>query len=198
VAATVTGIFGLPGGQEPSDTLVSNGLLAASRNQLAVCVHAAAGASFGADEARTRVQAALTDVIRDPLWSGDAKTGLPVVDIGCPSEPYLLQPGVSYGGKPIGDPSVQAVETASPYRVFVFVLPPAELSRIFGDTGSSIRVEPQEFLCEGDVCAEVTTGLYLSPEELADPDFLEGWPRKTLGLEPLVPEEKLPVDPGQR
>jgi len=200
-AAIVTGavVLALPGGDDSTDTLVSTGLLAASRERLGVCVQGVAGVAVDTDKARKQVQAALGEVTSHPLWeAGVAGNQPPIVGQGCPSQPYLLRPGVSYGGKPIGDPAVQRVDTASAYRVFIFVLPPQKLTEVFGDPQTAIRVEPQEFLCEGEVCAEVSTGLYVAPQELADSGFLKDWLNKALGLEPLVPEEEQPEVPGQR
>ena len=65
-------------------------------------------------------------------------------------------------------------------------------TRAFGDW--PLRTDAEEFLCEGTTdwdCAEVTTGLYLTPEEVRDPDTLKRHLMIAFGLD--FPEELLGV-----
>src|SRR5919108_6324294 len=76
--------------------LSGNALLAANRDRLAICVHAAAGGVVDMAQARARVQAALKEVAKHPKWSSFGYgVAPPVVHAGCPSPPYLLEPGVT-------------------------------------------------------------------------------------------------------
>uniref|UniRef100_A0A831X2F6 Uncharacterized protein n=1 Tax=Thermorudis peleae TaxID=1382356 RepID=A0A831X2F6_9BACT len=166
-------------------------LLTTNRDRLALCVEPVAAPTVDLEVARQRMDAALATLTQHPHWrpAGLAQNA-PVVEIGCPGKPYLLEPGVSVkGGKPTGDPVAQRVDVPSRFRVFVYILPEPELARIFGDT--SIRRAPQEMFCEGDSCAEVTTGLYLSPREVHDAPFLSDQLAKVIGLELAKP-----LDPG--
>lgn len=196
VGLFASGALGVPGGERSNDQVIAGPLLAASRDRLSVCVEPVAGAQSTVDESRSAVETALIRASQRPEWatSGlDMTTAL--VQPGCPQEPYLLLPGASYAGKPVGDPSIQEVIQASEHRLFVFVLPDAEIQRIFGP-GESVRLEPQEFLCQDHTCSEVTTGLYVAVSELRDPEFLEEWLARALGLAP--PEDNVPEVPGQR
>lgn len=190
--------FGLPGEDEgPRDSLSGDGLLASSRERLAVCIQAAEGADLDISVARRAVEDALARIARGPEW---AAAGLdvapPAVAVGCPSAPFLLTSGRPSTGKPAGDPELQEVKEASEYRVFLFVLPPPVIDDLFPD--GTVRVEPQEFLCDRGTCAEVTTGLYLTPGEVNDPETLSQWLARALGLGPLVSEEPSTSEPTQR
>lgn len=176
--------------QQSQDTFGNGGLLATSRSGLEVCVDDAEGAELGEAASTTPVTDALSKLTDHPKWEvSDFGAAPPVVEYGCPSPPYLSSERPS-AGKPIGDPSLQSVVKASEYRVFVFVMPDSRIAEIFGS--ASIRTEPQEILCMGETCAEVTTGLYVGTSELKDPSFLETWLARALGLESATPEEEAP------
>jgi hypothetical protein len=87
------------------------------------------------------------------------------------------------------------VNRANRFRAFVFVLPDGQVNKLFGNTAR--RTAAEEMLCAGKVCAEVTTGLYLSPQELRDSQVLKAALERAIGLEPAVPF-KAPAQPPQR
>jgi len=74
------------------------------------------------------------------------------------------------------------VAVPSIYRAFVFVAPRAASTR--PDNGRITRIVPQEYLCDGEVCPEVTTALYLSPEDLASPQSIAKLFLRAIGLDP--------------
>jgi hypothetical protein len=169
------------------------------RDRLAICVQPVAGAGVTPQEARSLVEGALSAVAQHPNW---APAGLaiaaPTTEIGCPTGPQLLQPGVAFDGKASlknGERSTPQVARASRFRAFVFILPDGQSSQLFANTAR--RTAAQEILCAGKVCAEVTTGLYLSPPELRDPQVLRAALERAIGLEPAVPFEA-PTRPQQR
>lgn len=180
----------------PSPSRASSALLAPNRAALAACVAGVGPAAVAVPTARQRIEQALTGLSQQPVWGKAGLAVVPrVVDIGCPSEPYLLQPGVTWeDGVPITGAGPR-VETASSYRLFVFVLPPDELSHVIRGR-HDIRTAAQELLCRGHQCAEVSTGLYLTPDEVSNNAFLQEWLAKGLGLEPpvaLPPNAPVPV-----
>jgi hypothetical protein len=159
-------------------------LVTANRERLAICVQAV-GTDAGAEmDVKRRIEALLPQLMEHPRWRpAGLGAAPPVVDIGCPSDPALLRPGAHPKG---GDPSSSSlVLEASPYLVFVFILPQAEIDRLFSNW--PYRKVPQENLCEGHVCFEVTTGLYLSPGEAQQAPFLLESLLKAIGLEPPDP-----------
>lgn len=167
-------------------------LLTPNRDRLALCIQPVAGSGLAADEVRALVQTTLPRVATHQYW---AVAGLavapPVVEVGCPSEPYLLRPGAAMAGaKEVGTADLPRVANASPYRVFVFILPEAQINAIFGVTAS--RAAVQELVRDGGQCGEVSTGLYLSPQELRDPQVLTGLLERAIGLEPRVPRQQGP------
>ncbi|MPZ13823.1 MAG: hypothetical protein GEU73_05265 [Chloroflexi bacterium] len=188
------GVFGAPG-----------------RDRLAICVEPIAGARIAPDEARAIVTTALGEVAKHPWWNIPRSAGPspianpgydvtpPVVHTGCPLPPAALSPDLS--GRVSEEPSI--------YRLFVFVLPPDEIERIFGPW------PPTSIACldlkerDGRTCMEeglggqgqfvrATTGLYLSPEELRDPLFLIEHLERALNLrwtQPPPSATRAPWDP---
>ena len=201
IAITTTVANSLPAGKPPpsNDKLQPGTLLTTNRDRLAICIQPVASVQFDMTEAQLRVQAALTELSTHPRWAeiGLAGRAPVVVDAGCPSEAYLLRSGtVVDPRKPTGDPVIQGVAEASKYRVFLFVPPESETARLFSVT-ASMRRAPQEYLCQGNSCFEVTTALYLSFSEVRNHQFLTEWLAKVIGLESSVPPQK-PGPPPQR
>jgi len=60
------------------------------------------------------------------------------------------------------------VTSPSNYRVFVFVV---SSDKVALPNGHSFWSTPQELYCYEGRCGEVTTALYIVPEELADPEL---------------------------
>lgn len=199
-ALTVLGQQGPIGGQPehgPIDT--RTGLLARGRDRLLICVQGVGSVSSVAPTARQRIEEALSAVAgQHPNWNpaGYGRVAR-AVQIGCPMDPHLLRPGVEYvNGRPgpanAGERALQA-QTASPFRLYVFVLPPDDLTRVIRGE-FNVRTAAQEVLCDDGRCAEVTTGLYLTPGDLTNAPLLQEWVAKGLGLEPpyKLPEDKRP------
>ena len=104
----------------------------------------------------------------------------PLVHAGCPSPPTIYDPTWSAGGK--GSTYVTGaphrVHQASPYFLFVFIVPQQDSMAAFGEVFP--RRTGQELLCSGDNCATVNSAIYLSAQEFADPELLV--PGLTWGL----------------
>ncbi len=195
---TVLGQQGPIGGQPergPIDT--RSGLLARGRDRLLICVQGVGPVSSAVPNARQRIEEALSAVAsQHPNWNpaGYGRVSR-AVQIGCPKDAHLLRPGVEYvNGRPgpsnVGERALQA-QTATPFRLYVFVLPPDDLRRVIHGE-FNVRTAAQEVLCDDGRCAEVTTGLYLTPEDLTNRPFLQEWVAKGLGLEPPY---TLPTEP---
>ncbi len=52
------------------------------------------------------------------------------------------------------------------------------------DNGRLTNIVPQEYLCEGEVCPEVTTALYLTPEDLTSSASRANLFLRAIGLDP--------------
>jgi hypothetical protein len=161
------------------------------RADLRICVDTVDLGSFDISAARGPLTEALAIVKTDPRWEERKFPMSPTVEVGCPGEPYLLQPGVSVIDG-VTDPSVPIVvprvEEPSVFRLFVFVLPADVLSAVIKGE-HDVRTTMQEALCQGSGgCAAVTNGLYLSESELGNRDFLVEWLTKGLSLERPVPQ----------
>lgn len=170
---------------EPPSSRGGASLLAPNRDRLAVCVDGAGAAASAVPEAQRRVDQALAEVVaQHPAWAQAVLGAVaPGVDAGCPSEPYLLQPGLVWeDGIPITSAG-RTVREASLYLLFVFLPPPDELARVIKGK-YDVRAAAQEMLCQGHQCGELSTGVYLTPQETTNETFLRNWLTRGLGLEP--------------
>jgi len=156
-------------------------LLTGNRDRLAICVQGVNGAPVDAQRSSSAIGGILQALKGRSDWS---VTGLdvdpPAVASGCNSEPFLLQPGVSFSNG-VPDGGFAGVATPSPFRVMVFVLEPEELDKVLG--GSPVRHTVQELTCEEHMCSEVTTGLYVTAQELEDVPFMTKQLTYAIGLE---------------
>ncbi len=155
----------------------SRGVLVSSRSTLKLCVEA--GSSAQPQPAiRASLRTALGVAKQHPSWrqayGGDGGT----VDFGCP-QPVLPQrfdrrttvagPGVT------DDPSA--------YRVWVYLLDPAEADRVLGaELGKGVAAA--ELMRDGTVLFPVSTALLLRDTRLGDVSALAADLNVALGLEP--------------
>lgn len=150
--------------------------------EVALCVQVVNVPSVDQERMISSVKDAMeTSVVKHANWPKYMEAPNKVIRVngGCPSNPYLLEPGARHpvfngGGGP------KPVARASGYRAFVFVVDDQDITRVFGD--SPARVAPQEMMCQGDNCWEVAAALYLGPNDVTDPARIEDGLLKVLGL----------------
>ena len=161
-------------------TLTNGFLLTENRDRLAICVQAAGVDPSLEPVARDNIEVALEEVARHPYWepAGFADLPPPLVVAGCPSGPRL--PDKVQSSFPIADIRAEFVSLPSYYRIFVFILPPAELRWLIG--GSTLRQTSYEDICSGDVCHEVTIAVYVDSDEATDVEALVPILAENLGL----------------
>jgi hypothetical protein len=158
----------------------------AERDRLRVCVEVARlDPSLRRHSVETARQA-MTMLQTEPLYIRAGYASVPfVVDEGCPSASVLLESGQVHP-KRGGDPfAVPRVERPSPYRLFAYLAPETEVSRMFGD-----RLWPQhahEHVCvpwpgHGHECTEVTTEVYITPAEASSVELVRERLAAALGL----------------
>jgi hypothetical protein len=139
-------------------------LLDLNRIDLAICIQVAGETEVDPAVVQKTVRTALKGLASKASWE---RLGYDLlqnrVEVGCPSGPHLLKPGVTRQGGLVSIP-VPFVEKSSPYLVFLFVLPKADVDRIFADVFD--RTSFQEVLREGDSPRPVSTGLYLTPSDI--------------------------------
>jgi len=124
-------------------------------------------------DAKSALDATLLELSQtEPLWESAGLSKEPwVIDIGCSSLPLPL----AFEGEWINgyEPRTErppTVASASPYKVFVFVLPSEfEIEAMLG--GGTRRVVSQEFVCtnlygEGCTIVEVTKAVYLTESDV--------------------------------
>jgi hypothetical protein len=150
-----------------------------NRELLAVCVQAfdfSDNATIAAS-AISDLTAAFQRVRENPLWAKAAPNPTiaaspPELALGCPSPPavYDAQAGPSFGDN-VSENVGRPAEQASPYALHVYILPHEEIQRIVGGR-NNFHGGTEEVICYGDQCFGVTTGLYFSPEELADMELV--------------------------
>ena len=156
-----------------------DGLKAASRDRLALCVQGIDGATVDGETAIASVRTALQRAQRQPAWSIlKISDGPAVVAYGCPLPP-VLEPSGPVVSFMVHDLTSRRVDVASAYRVFLFVMREADVQRAFGTDTLYSRAANEEMLCApaqtvtGERCQSVTTGVYLTQGELNDPAALE-------------------------
>jgi len=172
-------------------------LLIQERDQLAICVEWLPP-GFSPDStspqlaspapeqlaAQAAVEAALPALAQHRVWSKwDLSNPPPTVSGDCPSGPAAYDAeGGSVPGLPPSFFNVagRLITTASPYRVHVFVVAPDEIDRL---GGRNWRYTVEETICEDHICSEVTTGLYMSADEMTNQDFVVARLARGIGLE---------------
>ncbi len=166
---------------------VEGALLTANRDRLAICVQAVGVDRSVEATAKSAIETALIEVAKHPRWEPSGLgVASPVVDVGCPSPPAVLRPGVEIErlGKGLGVLTLPfpCVEEASVYKEFVFIMSPAELERIFGKD-PELTLSGQETFCGGQYGnTGVTGGLYLTAADLNDLNLLTEKLKRTVGL----------------
>ena len=189
-ATTLLGVT-FQGSGEAQESLGSQGkkglLITANRDRLAICVQAVGVDASLEATAKSAIETALVEVAKHPSWEASGLgVASPVVDIGCPSPPAVLRPGVEIErlGKGLGvlTSPYPCVEEASYYKEFVFIVSPAELERIFGKD-PELTLSQQEVFCGGaSGNTGVTGGMYLTPADLDDLNLLTEKLKRTVGL----------------
>jgi hypothetical protein len=164
---------------------VEGALTTANRDRLAICVQAVGLDSSLEGKAKASVEAALIEVAKHPRWEASGLgVAPPVADTGCPSPPAVLRPGVEIDRQGKGRIFVlpfPCVEEASYYAEFVFILPPAELERVFGKD-PELTLADQETFCGEGGSVGVTGGLYLTAADLGDTHLLAEKLKRAVGL----------------
>jgi DNA-binding CsgD family transcriptional regulator len=185
----------LPTSTPPSVEVTSQfpALLASSRDRLRICVASVDLPDFNLATAVNGLTAALPELASHPRWEefryGDG--GGPLVGVGCPGEPFALQPGVRviHLTGPAGSIFPPRVQQASPYRLHMFIASQQRLASAFDPT-LAYRMVTEEILVLGNQGVGVTNGIYLTPAEMKDQDLLIDWLKKGLNLDP--PFERTP------
>jgi hypothetical protein len=188
--------------QAPARVTDATALLTTNRTGLKICVAPAvpdaARSALQAQlqGAQERVRAALAQVAPHPDFQAAGLGREPLaVDVGCPAPPTIANPRFTSGGV-LGAPAT--VATPSPYRAFVFIALPEQLSPTFRDRAP--RTTAQELLCQGKDCTAVTAVVYLTPDELGDRAFLERSLTRAVGLIPVGEPrfDPAPLPPARR
>jgi hypothetical protein len=163
-------------------SLVSNLLRTDNRAGLEACIDF--GESGLSPEQRINalqnIENALDAAAGDSSWAAQDVADLTPrtkVEIGCPSARAPVDPD--------SDGTIRwvagyVVEVPSSYLVFYFVLPDADAQTFWGEW-DTMRA-PQEMLCSGDSCVEVTVGLYMAESDVLDPVAVQDATRDAVGL----------------
>jgi hypothetical protein len=160
---------------------VDNLLLTDNRETLEVCVDTRAleSSADGAVSQATAVETAVLAAAAHPYWSTKGLTAISStarMDVGCPSGP----PPPDGEPQSIFEVRGWRVEAPSRYRLFVFILSDDGLTQFAGSWG--YQRAPQEKLCSGDVCREVTSALYVSESQLGNAAVLQSMVEDAIGL----------------
>jgi len=167
-------------------TFSGNMLLVNNREELAVCVKVLSGEDVAVPETLSND---VTSVLKQqlpshPRWSELGYDQFPIqVDVGCPTTAYLLQPGSAHPllpGAAKAQIPVPRVEIPSLYRIHLYIVSEEVIKQVF--EGADLRNAPQEMICEGHECFEITSALYLTPEEAMNAEILRNRLERILAL----------------
>lgn len=165
------------------------------RADVAVCVQVA---NPGRDSARAVavVRETLTNkTANSPAWDAGLYRDKKIrVDAGCPSTPFLLTHGAKHPVLHGGD-MPKVVQKLTPYQAYVVIVSEEDINRHFGSSG--VRIAPQEMMCQGPNCREITAALYLSPDELSNSHILEDGLLRVLGLVQPYDTDNVPATSGR-
>jgi hypothetical protein len=187
-AFTILLLFSLGGAEDRGDPSRPGGseyvglpMFTANRDRVAVCVQAI-DVDISESYARDRIEVALADATENPSWE---RVGLPSakprVDVGCPRPPAAFAPDVRAveTGKGLYL-DLLPVKQASYYLIFAFVVPPEKRGEIFG-TKRPVTTE-EIFKLSIHEWSGVTTGLYLTADEVNDREFMVDCLTDAVGL----------------
>ena len=184
--------------QQDTDAIAPNGLQLQSRDHVAICVEVASEATTPHDQAVVEVRSVLPNLRASTRWEEIGLGSKPAeVDAGCPSEPYLLRPGVDGTQMFREIDAPRARERPSKYLVHLMVLSDAQVERLFGAVRyPAMRLETHEYFCpdRGHTCVGVSSGMYLSDSELTDDRYLPIILTAGLGLGDEMP---MPAPEGE-
>lgn len=165
---------------EPPVTRIDRGLVTSNRTTLSICVDSKTP-DVSNQTLKASIAAALGQVTAHPDFvPAGLAVAPPQVDVGCPGPARMLLPGFNSDSGSATAESANVVQP-SEYRTFVFVVPRQTATL---PDGNVVHEVPQEYLCEGEVCPEVTTALYLTPGDLSDPVSLVRMLTGAVGLDP--------------
>lgn len=144
-----------------------NVLLTKNRDKTVVCIedYTTSPVKLSSLELQGKLQEAMSKVKTNEKWE---KSGLSAFDVevktACSITPLLIDPAAGhpvYSGK---NSTPRFVKTPSTEILGIFIVDEEIINKHFKDTPT--RWSPEQVLCEGDECNEVTRGLYLTYEEL--------------------------------
>lgn len=184
---------GVASGHEGEHLDPTTALLTNNRPGLKICVQSLLP-GVEATAVQRQATARMADVSKHPDFSRSGLARQPVtIDTGCPSGPTIASPGYARGDK-IGAPAI--VKEPSPYRLYVFVTSAEQVAQAFA---WQPHLTPQEMICDGGRCVEVTTALYLTPQQIADASVFARSLTQGVGLWPEGRERTNPAfDPFGR
>ncbi len=162
------------------DITLGGFLLTSNRLNLQVCVDSVDVDSALAVQAAEAIEASWPTVMAHELWSSVASEYTdPQVSTSCPGSPII-----SHTRRAV-------VESPSIYRVHVYVAPPELIAS--SPELRTARLTSEENFCFDDDCSQVTTGLYIQPEEITNANLVAAYAIQALTLEPpgpiYVPDE---------
>jgi hypothetical protein len=155
--------------------------LAPNRDRLAICVEAVGVDDTLESEARLSVEDALRVLAGHPTWLQlNLSSPEPQVVAGCPAGPDYFEESGKAHDRPVYGRSIVEPAYPSYYGIHVYVVSPKEIDEL---DWYPAQVTLEEESCYFDVCRQVTTGLYATPEALRDPDLIEDLLMRAIGLE---------------
>jgi hypothetical protein len=145
--------------------LSGNALYAKNRNELVVCIeNYSSDKTISDDTLNQELTNQIKILKKEPEWKEFSGFNVKLT-VGCSFKPYLLQAGAThpiYSGKM--DSLPPKVDVPSIELTAVFVVDQSVIDTQFKDAPT--RWSPEQYLCNGGACDEITKGIYITPDEL--------------------------------
>src|SRR5690606_33988612 len=133
-----------------------------------VCFENLTGNDIGNSQAFDNIQLAINSIKSHVNWKklGYSDMNSIKIEPGCPLG-YLMHDGNSHPWLTATGENPPIVKRVSEHRLWIFIVSDEIVEKHFKD--SLWRKSPEEMLCQGHECAEVTTGIYITEKELLNP-----------------------------
>lgn len=171
----------------------TSALLTSNRDKLSICIDTDKSVKDRVDIVHTanKVKRLIKTEIPNLQYWPETDYGKYNIKVtrNCPNEPYLLKSQARHPILATNDPQntspIPIVEHPSPHRLHIYVVSQETMGKMF-EGNEQLHYSPEEILCtlhdSAEHCSEVTTALYMTPENLISDEYLVTEIGKGLGL----------------
>ncbi|WP_127533584.1 hypothetical protein [Paenibacillus kobensis] len=176
--------------EEYHSNFTNRATLTSNRDKITVCIEDYTQSTSNkalSEELKLKTNNIINEKVKKHIkWknSGYSKEQIDIVE-GCSFAPFLLDNGTAhpvYSGD-MNKKLDRVISTASKEQLGIFIVDQSVVDKHFKNAPD--RWSPEEMLCEHNECVEVTSGIYLTPDEVSgnEVNYLEKEILKRFGFE---------------